>query len=98
MIRIETLGDVGEVQPLRTALSLASLQVLLNGVDHGPLVTGLPFVLPVPTSAGLSTGSEFYSAACGTLQEPCSNHSHSVGASWLPLGFGNLGCGTCKCS
>ena len=92
MIRIETLGDVGSVQPLRTALSLASLQVLLNGVDHGPLITGLPFVLPGPISAGLSTQSEVYPAARGTLRQPVSNPSHSVGVSWLPLGLENLRC------
>ncbi len=62
MKRIETLGDVGGVQPLRTALSLASLQVLLHGVGHGPLMTGLPFMLLGPTSPGLSIDCEVYSA------------------------------------
>ncbi len=89
---MRTLGDVGGVQPLRTALSLASLQVLLYGVDHGPLITGPPYVLRGPDSTGLCTKNEIYSAACGTLREPVSNSSHSVGVSWLPLGFANLRC------
>lgn len=69
-MRIETLGDVGGVQPPRTALSLASLQVLLNGVDHGPLITGLLFVLPGPTNAGLSTESEVTLLRVGLCEDP----------------------------
>ncbi len=56
---MRTLGDVGGVQPLRTALSLASLQVLLYGVDHGPLITGLPMYCVGQTVLGCVQKTKF---------------------------------------